>query len=392
MRRFLLPLLFLAACDLYAPPEAADRSPRLALSERWAQDLTMDASNGAPVFADGRLFVGYTIYGTGGQLAAYDASTGSLLWNIDKTGSSLTPVVGDGRVFAVHDGVRAFDAATGRRLWSASFAETVYYATPLYSRGALLVSPDLSGEVVALEAATGAVRWKEAYGPAGSTVRGIGEHEGELYVLYTVPSRHSSYEDLTYLAVGDAATGVQRRRSGPYATLSSGFASTTMTFYGPHVFFTVYGQGFDLVAVERATGAEAWRFATSRALDRYGPYRAPDVYNGLLLFGNSGDFQGEQPMKVYALDPSTGNVVWSAAVPRTRDATSQARCGTAFFTQSFSSLDGVDVRSGTYVGNVYRTDFDKKPPLEGYVATAQGTLYYLTRGRVHAAACPDATP
>ncbi len=100
------------------------------------------------------------------------------LWNASIAGSSssrrlaASPVVGGGKLFAFDTAgmVRAYDAATGAQVWSASFAidgdgsSSVFGGGASFADGKLYVTTG-TGEVAALDATNGAQLWKVK--PAG---------------------------------------------------------------------------------------------------------------------------------------------------------------------------------------------------------------------------------
>lgn len=107
----------------------------------------------------------------GGNLPGPDAPT--LAWRADAGVAPAdllppgTPVAADGRIY-VRDGasgVRAFDAATGRQVWSADLVlegedGAVGYGGGLALDGGMLFATTGFGEVVALDPATGDIRWR----------------------------------------------------------------------------------------------------------------------------------------------------------------------------------------------------------------------------------------
>jgi outer membrane protein assembly factor BamB len=96
-------------------------------------------------------------------------------WSITTTGQEVcarqaAPVVSDGRLYlAGRESLGAYDAATGKSLWSYPYEDPMDTHTPILavSGGTLLAGTwgcqsvsDPDGELLALNAATGALRWK----------------------------------------------------------------------------------------------------------------------------------------------------------------------------------------------------------------------------------------
>jgi outer membrane protein assembly factor BamB len=177
-------------------------------SEMWRFPVGSALSRplrGAPVIADGTVFVGgddgsvYAIdltsgarrwtYRAGGMvqtspaaaggsvyavaedgssgratLVAIDASTGKRRWSYSPSGVALhvsAPTVADGRVFVgFGDGtVRAFDAATGRVLWTARVRGLFSAMNAIAAEGGAVYPIDATGALYRFDAATGERAW-----------------------------------------------------------------------------------------------------------------------------------------------------------------------------------------------------------------------------------------
>jgi outer membrane protein assembly factor BamB/3',5'-cyclic AMP phosphodiesterase CpdA len=112
----------------------------------------------------------YVIFSAGRQLLSVHASTGQLAWSVTGRGFSAGQAASDGRrvYTSAADGyARAHDALTGRQEWSCPMVSGDRHRVALYSgwdnavvlgAGAVVVAT-VSGSL-ALDAATGAVRWK----------------------------------------------------------------------------------------------------------------------------------------------------------------------------------------------------------------------------------------
>ena len=125
-----------------------------------------------PVIAGGRVFT----HGADGMLHGIDFATGKMLWSVDTRkvfdapkgyfGVASSPVVDGNRVLVnvggtKSGGIVAFDAATGKTLWTATSDEPSYSAP---------IVADITGQhtgvfftrtgLVALDPATGKVRYQ----------------------------------------------------------------------------------------------------------------------------------------------------------------------------------------------------------------------------------------
>jgi len=112
----------------------------------------------------------YIIFSAGRQLLAVHAPTGQLAWSVTGRGFSAGQAACDGRrvYTSAADGyARAHDALTGRQEWSRPMVSGEAHRVALYSGwdnavvlgAGAVVAATVSGSL-ALEAATGAVRWK----------------------------------------------------------------------------------------------------------------------------------------------------------------------------------------------------------------------------------------
>ena len=119
--------------------------------------------NAGPVIAGGRVFT----MDTGGDIRAFDARTGAVVWDaritLPKRNSNAAfgggVSVGDGRVFATtgYGIVAAFDAATGKELWRQSLGQPLRGAPTV--AGARIYVVTIDNQLFALSAETGETAW-----------------------------------------------------------------------------------------------------------------------------------------------------------------------------------------------------------------------------------------
>lgn len=121
------------------------------------------ALQSSPAIAEGMVFVG----SRDGGLYGLDAATGARRWRATHRGSWVvgSPAVQAGRVYVgSSDGhfVQAVDAVSGKELWRLPTGANVL-ASPLLAGGMLIVTTHRTdapwGDLLALDPATGAVRW-----------------------------------------------------------------------------------------------------------------------------------------------------------------------------------------------------------------------------------------
>ena len=102
-----------------------------------------------------------------------DLATGKTLWKTAAPGeptgrgSSSTPCVAEGRVFALGSvAAYAVDLATGKALWSAKLAQKGPGSSPLAADGAVFINAKY---LYALDAGTGGERWKQEKAGGGNS-------------------------------------------------------------------------------------------------------------------------------------------------------------------------------------------------------------------------------
>jgi outer membrane protein assembly factor BamB len=131
-----------------------------------------------PVAANGRVYT----FGAEGQLTALDLATGRRIWNVDTMrrfrvrkgffGAAGSPLVEDGRVIAniggtdgeSDAGIVAFDAETGRVLWTATDHEASYSSPVGASFGGRRHAVFFTrGGLVGLDPASGTIRFERPW-------------------------------------------------------------------------------------------------------------------------------------------------------------------------------------------------------------------------------------
>ena len=183
-------------------------------------------SDGTPVVADGRVYVGNQ---TADQMLAYDVSDGRQLWNSPRRLGNWqdgTPTTDAGRVFiGAGNGLVARDGATGEVLWVHRSPGPSYLrqnATPSTAAavGGVVYMGFPDGNVTALDAATGQVIWNRALpgrpdfggvhsSPAvsGATVY-VGSNNGSFYALDRASGEIEWEREIgTWVGAGPAISG-----------------------------------------------------------------------------------------------------------------------------------------------------------------------------------------
>ena len=208
--------------------------------------------------------------GADGTVIALSAENGEQLWSSSLSGEVLAPPQTDGRRVYVQtfDGyVVALDAQTGAELWSFSSGVPVLTlrgtSTPLLHNDMLIVG-QASGKVVALEAATGRLRWEQRIAiPTGSTeIERLVDIDGDLLihngVLYVV-----SYQGRVAALDPNTGNRMWQRDASSYVGVAAGFSNVYVVGHtGSVTAFAANGQGVrweqTVLARRRLTAPTTW--------------------------------------------------------------------------------------------------------------------------------------
>lgn len=141
--------------------------------------------------ATGLASAGRTVYvvdanADGGVVLAVDRRDGTVVWQSEAVGETYTnPVVGSNLYVSGNDGtVYALDRENGETVWTYQMETRGPIPSPSFREGTVFVSDRATGEVVALDADTGARVWR-------ASVRRLGderETSGRLSSPVTTPS------------------------------------------------------------------------------------------------------------------------------------------------------------------------------------------------------------
>ncbi|MDR3403671.1 MAG: PQQ-binding-like beta-propeller repeat protein [Chthoniobacter sp.] len=173
----------------------------------WSAQVGVGISS--PVIADGRLITqGNDGNGTD-TVVALDAATGAELWHfslpckteahempIVPNGPGATPTIFGGHVFALtrEGDLVCLDVSTGELSWRKSLVADLggkrpvygYAQSPLVTEGRVFLDigaeKDQTGSTVALDAATGDVKWRAGTGEAGYSSARLFERDGQRFV------------------------------------------------------------------------------------------------------------------------------------------------------------------------------------------------------------------
>lgn len=252
---------------------------------------------------------------------AFDAVSGAALWSRPISSGSERTFGDAGRVFVLGYETHAFDAASGTPLWTfESSVDTTYNTKGAVADGRVFIGSVRSGAVLALDAATGAVLWRQIVHEPNWTfrgrVKGLSVHEGMLYVVVDRPYYWNGYLQALVVVALDPATGRElwRYQQGDEKTAYQ--ADGTLSFYGDLILYADEAMR-EVSAFDRRTRERVWVYTTPTMWA--GPRQAPAVADGVAYVAN-GDG------RVYALDAASGRLRWKSRTEHGSYA-SQVVCG-----------------------------------------------------------------
>lgn len=192
---------------------------------------------------------------------------------------------------AEHNGVRAVDFATGRKLWHFR-TEAQVQASPAVADGFVFAST-VRGTLYALDAATGAKRWERA----------VGSDEVQRGWMYFSPTVADGvvYQAYTTAAGGgvlalDVRTGAERWNSRP-PSFSNWISEGTPVVQDGRVY--VIAQDGRIFALDAASGSVLWNKRPAGGW----MHSMPAIADGRLFAGYQGGI-------LVALNAATGDELW----------------------------------------------------------------------------------
>lgn len=220
-----------------------------------------------------------------------------------RTRLTADPVAGGGAVYTLDAdaGLRAHAISNGGLMWSADLTAG-FDRGGRVSGGGLALSGDTVyattgyGELIALDASNGAVRWRQRLGA------GIGAPTVSGNTVYVV-----SRDNRAWAISTDVGRIQWELPSAPASALLAGGAAPAVT--GGTVIFP-FGSG-ELVAADTSTGVRTW--ATAVAGGRLGVAYANinDITSDPVVAGGT-VYTGNQSGRVVALNAASGTRLWTA--------------------------------------------------------------------------------
>jgi len=314
------------------------------LRVRWDRDLGLQEIPASPAVAHGRVYV-LTLDG----LFALDEASGSVLWSNPSLRGLSTPAVFNGTLlFGGTDGrMHAVDEDDGAERWNVTLVPRPAFSGITSSPKVLFHTAYVGtfnetggpGEVVALWATNGTVRWRSS-APGSVSFSSPAIVDGVLYV--GVIGRYNVTTQITYdppygLLALDARTGAQRwfaRTNGPVA------ASPLVA--GPYV--VAAAKDGNAYALNRTDGSLVWKRDVGAGVS------SPALVGDLVVvaggaFGGSG--------RVTGLELSTGNPRWTVGVDGPVQSSVTYADGAVFFATNTAAgtIYALDASSGNLVWN-----------------------------------------
>jgi outer membrane protein assembly factor BamB len=312
---------------------------------------------------------------------------------------TTSPVVAGGSVYiAVAHDVVALDATTGAIRWRFTTQDGTENSTPAVA-GGVVFAGSFDGHVYALDAATGQEIWRTEVGPMfvaltvadGTVYAGSADHN-----LYALDAATGSVRWIAPTpwhfrgapAVADGSVYVCTEDGDFYAFDAATGAERWHRQIGQLVFaapvvaagvvYAIDAFGDTLYALDEVTGQERWHFDGGNLLAESSPLVVGDT-----VYLINGD------VDLFAIDAETGTERWRMLVPK--DATAPIIAGGVIYFLEGISLCAVDLAARKVVSEIL-------VPRSGYgalltsPAIAYGMVYAATRAGVAVAFAGDGTP
>lgn len=295
--------------DLFNPYENVLNTNNVSsLIEDWNQPIG-GYSNASPVIANGIVYVGSD------NFYAFNATSGKMLWSYPiHTGGDAA--VANDIVYVGSDKLYALHAKTGKLLWSALIGGTLVSA-PVVVNNVVYTGGDAQ-TLYAFNATTGALDWSAKTGGNMYTAPAVAN--GIVYVsvqngvyaynavngklLWTaIPGGNFSAfpavsQGIVYVISPNGTLNALNATTGATiwsASIQTSFSNTPAVANG-----IVYVATFDLYAFNAETGALIW----SQTLNS-SPMASPTIANGILYLG-----EGNAVVTFFAFNAVTGARLW----------------------------------------------------------------------------------
>ena len=278
----------------------------------WRAHL-QGAVDGTPAIAGGMVIAG----SAGGELGAFDERTGRRIWVRSGLGAIAdSPAVDAGRVFAgtLTGHLLAFAAADGRPLWDwTGPPDAALWSSPVVHRDLVIIGvaspfgdqPLVAGELVAIDARTGRVRWSLCL--RAGCARGDG-----VWSTAAIDANGVAFAGVGNPGDGviafDPLTGARKWQVGLYADsgrdLDVGARPVIVSAGGGELVEVGSDEG-TFVALNAADGRVVWSRKLVDGAAVHGLIASP-VYDGANVYAAS----ASPPYGLFVLKASSGEVAW----------------------------------------------------------------------------------
>lgn len=334
-----------------SPGDETSNSPDESPSDSPEESPTESAGGTWPQFGADRQNSGHATDvsgpGTGEPRLAwrYDAGTPTM---------NASPVASEGVVYVPGSGdpgtIHAVEIESGDRVWAYE-PDGFAISTPALADGTLYVGT-WGKQFYALDAETGAVRWKKdighRFGSSSPVVTDDTVYVGTIGdgPLVVSGDDESEFEACAFLAL-DRESGDLRWQFRDFGERENVDASPAIA--DGRVFV---GTENALLALDAETGTELWRRPIEAHSDS-----SPAVADGLVYYGGPGSPDSTSPATLWAIEAETGETVWRAGIDDINFRTSAAVADGLVYTvaSSVRTCAGDDC-SGTTRGQVYALD------------------------------------
>lgn len=343
------------------------------LTQLYAIPITSgDASTEVPGTDGLRLFIA-----TLPDVHAHDLKSGARLWTYAGGGRPARIVTAGGKVFWGWNGYAyAVDAATGAELWRVD-AGGATHATQGDADGAAFFIGNDRRRVIALDAASGAVRWGTDVGPDWQFtgwVRGLTVSDDMLYASVEHRLDLHGARTLTEVFALDKHTGAILWNY-TFGDGNQSSLSTSSPRVAGELLLLNIGSVNTVVAINRLTGIEVWRSVTPG--NWAGPREPPEVRDNIGYTASSAPY-------VEAINVRDGSRLWATPVPEGISGISYfALCGSRLLVRE-GGLGVLDLRNGRWLGQMFADAGVYYDPV-----VLGDTAYLTTRDALVAVRCPS---
>jgi outer membrane protein assembly factor BamB len=346
----------LSAClrDSVAPSAAASetfvvRTWRTPMPLGDSREITSDAASTEST---------YVFVASNRGLAAVNRADGTIRWSVGGPFSSARNVrtSAGAAIVSADDSVVAFNLADGRQRWSVrTTASSANCASS--SNDAIVVICTADWRVIAIDAATGAIRWSRAL---RDSLAGLPSVAGTVIsgdtIYAAVKQVHSQANGFAIglffaLSLEDGRI-LNVMRDGSYTDFS-GYVGVP-TVVGPQLVIPHLIEN-KLTAINRFTGRTSWRVVGDPGW--VGFVSVPTVVDGV-LYAASAD------RRVYAVDASSGAIKWKSDILNGSQDLAAA-CGSLVLTWTGLTVRVLDRETGRFRGVI-----DDDMPETTYAITA----------------------